>query len=147
MATTYSPCPQCDKLNRVPIDGASGKIPVCGSCRQELKLDGAVSEVNGAGLQALIRKCPLPVVVDFWAPWCGPCRVFAPTFSKVAMDMAGEVVFVKLNTEEHQLAAGAYGIRSIPTLALFKNGIEKDRQSGAMTQDLFTRWVRSLAQG
>jgi thioredoxin 2 len=141
MASTYSPCPDCRGLNRVPLLPPVGKAPVCGRCKVDLPLKDGINEVGASGLQALVEKSPLPVVVDFWAPWCGPCQQFAPTFQQAAKQLGGAIVFAKLNTEKHPLAGDQWRIRSIPTLALFRGGIEVDRISGALPFPELLRWL------
>jgi thioredoxin 2 len=142
---TSSPCPSCRKINRVPVDASHlSKRPICGSCKEELTLRGAVNELSASGLQALIDKSPVPVVADFWAPWCAPCKVFAPVFEQAALKLAGEYAFAKVDTEAHPLAGNTYAIRSIPTLVVFNGGLEITRQSGAMSLPLFLDWIRKL---
>lgn len=144
-AVTYVPCSQCQKVNRVSLTASAEKEPVCGSCRAPLPLHFGIAELNGTGLQKLIEKSPLPVLCDFWAPWCGPCKAFAPTFQQAAAQHAGRLVFAKLNTQDHQLAGDAFRVRSIPTLILFSGGRERDRLSGALPLDQLSDWLdRSL---
>ncbi len=139
MAKTYSVCEKCGQLNRVDLE--SGKAAICGACKTELPVHGALIEGSDNVFSKLIAKSPLPVVVDVWAQWCGPCRSFAPTFKEASDTFAGKVVFVKLDSEKNQQTAGRLGIRSIPTILVFKNGVEVARQSGAMPSDQFERWL------
>jgi thioredoxin 2 len=105
-------------------------------------LHGAVNELSVAELWVLIEKSIVPVVVDFWAPWCQPCKAFAPVFEQTARSIPGQVVFAKIDTQAHPAAAENYGIRGIPTLILFRNGREITRQSGAMPLSMFTEWLK-----
>jgi len=145
MLFTYTPCPQCSAINRISLEDATKKEPICGKCKTSLPLHMGINELSANGLQQLIAKSPLPVVVDFWAPWCGPCKAFAPIFLQAAQQMAGSFVFVKVNTEAHPLAGSTYQIRSIPTLAVFKNSLEKARISGALSLDDLQSWLKDLA--
>jgi thioredoxin 2 len=134
-------CPHCGTTNRVPRERLRDG-PACGKCKRAL-LAGHAVELNAAALERQVSSSDLPVVVDFWAPWCGPCKMMAPHFERAARELAPEVILAKLNTEEEQSAAAKYDIRSIPTLIAFKGGREVGRQSGAMDSANLTRWVRS----
>jgi thioredoxin 2 len=138
---TYSVCESCGKVNRIPLEEAASKAPICGSCKANLPFHFGVTEVSGTGLKSLIAKSPLPVICDFWASWCGPCKAFAPTFQQAALRFGSRAVFVKLNTEKHSSTSDAYKVKSIPTLILFSNGIEKDRIAGALPLDAFGAWL------
>jgi thioredoxin 2 len=133
-------CLDCAQVNRVPADklGASAK---CGTCGAKL-ISAKAIEVDFATLQKAARNDDLPLVVDFWAPWCGPCRMMAPEFSKAAQELAGKARLVKVNTEAQPQAGQAYGIRGIPTMAGFRGGKEKARQSGAMQAASIVGWVK-----
>lgn len=141
MNYTYVPCGSCGKLNRVSWEESGSKEPICGSCKTRLPVHFGVAEVSDSGLRTLVQKSPLPVVCDFWAPWCGPCKSFAPTYQQAARKLAGKATFAKLNTEQYAAASSAYSIRGIPTLLLFQGGVEKHRISGALPLEAFLEWV------
>jgi thioredoxin 2 len=143
--TTYTVCANCNQVNRVPIDSPTGKAAVCGRCKKELLIHGGVSELNPSTLATLIQKSPLPIVVDFWAPWCQPCRVFAPVFLEAARKLVGKVVFTKVDTQANPAASDSFQIRGIPTLVLLQDGKEITRQSGAMPLNLFLDWLKKAA--
>ncbi len=133
-------CPACGALNRVQSQRLD-QAPVCGRCRHPL-LDGQPLHLDAGRLQRLVEKDDLPLLVDFWAPWCGPCQSMAPAFAQAAALLAPRVRLAKLNTEENQETAARLGIRSIPTLVLFHRGREKARVSGAMPAEAIVDWVR-----
>jgi thioredoxin 2 len=134
-------CPHCHKVNRVPADklSAGGN---CGACKKPLWPD-KVLELTGQNFAVHTGRSDVPVLVDFWASWCGPCKMMAPQFEQAARSWKGKVRFAKLNTEQHQEPAGQYGIRSIPTMILFRNGQEVARQSGAMSEAQISQWLQS----
>lgn len=133
-------CPHCHKLNRVPHQRLGDK-PNCGACKHPL-LGGQVTDLNDTSLPGFVSRSDLPVVVDFWASWCGPCKMMAPEFKKAAGQWANRIVFTKLNTEQAQASAARYGIRSIPTLILFRHGKEVARQSGALSAAQLNAWLQ-----
>jgi thioredoxin 2 len=133
-------CPACGAVNRVP-DERLQQHPKCGKCGGEV-LPAQPIELGAGNFAKFISRDELPVLVDFWAPWCGPCKMFAPTFSQMAGRYAGRVRFTKVNTEAEQQLAGQHSIRSIPTLALFKGGREVDRVSGALSAPQLEAWLR-----
>lgn len=135
-------CPHCSATNRVPADRLDGD-PVCGRCSKPLH-DGHPAPVDENRFEAQIARSDLPVVVDFWAPWCGPCRQMAPAFEQASQQMKTRARFVKVNTDEEEALAARFGIRSIPTLAVFKGGREVARQAGAMPAGALVRWVQSV---
>jgi thioredoxin 2 len=132
-------CPACLKANRVPA-ARVGDGPKCGGCGTPL-LDGKPVALDEASFDAFVGRTDLPVVVDFWAPWCAPCRVMAPAFEAASAELATRARFAKLNTEDTPAIAARFGIRSIPTLAVFRDGREVERISGAMNARSLVRWV------
>lgn len=132
-------CPSCGGLNRVADENLS-KQASCGKCKQNL-FPGKPIEMNGEQFTRALQKTDQPLVVDFWAPWCGPCQGFAPTFAQAAANFEPKARFVKINTENEQQIAAQYGIRSIPTLAVFQSGKELTRMAGAMDYGNFSRWL------
>jgi len=134
-------CPNCGSLNRI-VDEKLNENPSCGKCKSDV-FTGKPIEMTGEQLLRTIEKTDQTLVVDFWAPWCGPCKSFAPTFSQAAAQLEPNAKLIKINTEVEQQIAGKFGIRSIPTLAIFKNGKEVTRQAGAMDLNGFVNWVKS----
>lgn len=132
-------CPHCNATNRVPSNKLQAELN-CGKCQAAL-LQAHPVNLGEAAFNAQLAKSDLPMVVDFWAPWCGPCRAMAPAYEKVSHDMHGKARFVKVNTEDEQGLAVKFNIRSIPTLAVFAGGREIARQPGAMSAPDVARWV------
>jgi len=132
-------CPACLAPNRVPAARVA-EDPKCGKCGAAL-LDGAPAELREDQFEPFVQRTELPVLVDFWAPWCGPCRAMAPHFERAAQQLKDRVRLVKVNTEDAPGLAARYNIRAIPTLVLFRNGVEQKRMSGALDAGALERWA------
>jgi len=135
-------CPHCSTLNRFPRERlAAGNKGKCGQCGSPL-FDGHPVALDAGSFEAHAAKSDLPVLVDFWAPWCGPCKAMAPQFERAAARLEPAVRLAKINTDEEQELAQRFGIQGIPTMILFHHGKPIARQSGAMDASAIERWTR-----
>ena len=139
--STHVVCPHCDAVNRIP-NARMDDDPKCGKCRGPL-FGGHPVELTAVNFQKHVSRSDVPVLVDFWAPWCAPCRMMAPAFEQAARQLEPGLRVVKVNTEAEQSLAAQFGIRSIPTMALFRSGREVARQAGAMGAADILRWVQA----
>lgn len=136
-------CPHCGKENRFPIDKV-GANPICATCRKSLLSEPIV--LNQTNINEVLSQSVLPVIIDFWAPWCGPCKMFAPTFKASAAKFANQIIYAKVDTEAEQMLGAKYNIRSIPTLAYFWKGKELGRVSGALPPEQLNELAKQVIQ-
>lgn len=140
MSHTFAACPHCHALNKLERQRALTSGAVCGKCQKPLELQGLVSHASASDLQKILRNAQGPVVVDFWASWCGPCRSYGPEFERASRENSN-AVFVKVNTETEQQLSAELGIRGIPCTIVFEAGREVKRQSGAMDARTLNQWI------
>jgi thioredoxin 2 len=140
MGDRLAVCSRCGGVNRLP-EGRPAKAARCGKCGAAL-FAGHPEDVPAAIFETQLGRSSLPVLVDFWAPWCGPCLMMAPAFEEAARELEPDVRLIKLNSDEAPEQSARFGIRSIPTMILFRGGREIARTSGAMGAGQITRWVR-----
>jgi len=132
-------CPYCNAVNRIPA-ARIGERPKCGKCHREL-FSAHPIELSAASFEKHVSRNDIPLLIDFWAPWCGPCKMMAPAFEQAAQELEPRMRLAKVNTEAEQMLGAQFGIRSIPTLALFHAGRELARQPGAMGAADIVRWA------
>ena len=140
---THVVCTSCHAVNRLPRSRLA-EAPKCGKCGEPV-FAGKPAELTDASFETHISRSDIPVVVDFWAPWCGPCKMMAPAFEQAAGELEPKARLAKLNTDAEQGTAARFNIRSIPTLVMFRNGQEIARQPGAMSAADIVRWVDANA--
>ena len=136
-------CPHCDSINAVPADRPA-EAAKCGRCHEKLFV-GAPAALTGERLRKHVASSDVPVIVDFWAPWCGPCRAMAPTFERAAQTLEPRARFIKVNVDENPEAAHQYGVQGIPALFAFKNGQIAERKAGVTDLNTLQSWVDGVA--
>lgn len=139
---TFSACNNCGAVNKVIVDKISDG-PTCAKCKTKLPYEGSTLSLSADALNNLLLKSDKPVVIDFWASWCGPCQAYGPVFSRVADDLKGDAIFVKINTEKESALSAQMGVRGIPATVMFKDGVEVKRQAGAMQDQMLKSWVQN----
>ncbi|MCB0405186.1 MAG: thioredoxin TrxC [Bdellovibrionales bacterium] len=143
---SFAACEKCQAVNRVNLATAQGRTPICAKCKEKLPIHAGVVTVTDKTMASLTSGSPIPVVVDFWADWCGPCKAFAPIFADVARELGGRFVFAKLDTDANPHSSARFNIRGIPSLIAFSKGKELARSSGAMPPQAFKSWLAGLAR-
>ena len=139
-------CPSCGATNRVPLEKiGKGLQPVCGRCKTALPFENRPVKVTDANFAAEVEGSPLPVLLDMWAPWCGPCVMVAPVIEELAAEMAGRVRVAKLNVDENPATAARFGVQSIPMLLLLKGGRELDRIVGVQSKAAIVQRIERVA--
>jgi len=139
-------CPSCGATNRVPVANLrAGKRPVCGRCKTPLPLEAAPVTVTDANFAREVEASPVPVLLDMWAPWCGPCHMVGPVVEELAKEMAGRVRVAKLNVDENPATAARFHVQSIPTLLVLKNGREIERIVGAQPKAAIVQRLQKVA--
>lgn len=142
--TLLIPCGECGATNRVLAEKVRQGEAVCGRCKTRLSLSAAPVTVTDANFTSVVERSPLPVLLDLWAAWCGPCRMIAPVIEQLAQELTGQVRVAKLNIDDNPMTAARYNVQSIPTLLILQNGREIDRIVGALPKAEIVRRLRTV---